>query len=138
MVTSSSAGFLSSMTPRGNPFTNSTTSGLRVFRFSMTVNGLTASQSLAAESPKSITRTSSPRMAPSTARYSTVTPLAGIRWNARLRASRVEPWGRVSLRKASPSADGGRGPIQRRCPAVVALGVVRVGHRPRVSAWPAP
>ena len=42
MVASSSAGFFSSMTPRGRPLTNRTTSGLRVFRSSATVNWLTA------------------------------------------------------------------------------------------------
>ena len=48
MVASSSAGFFSSITPSGRPLTNSTTSGRRVFRFSVTLNWLTASQSLLA------------------------------------------------------------------------------------------
>ena len=48
MVASSSAGFFSSITPKGRPLTNSTTSGRRVFLFSVTLNWLTASQSLLA------------------------------------------------------------------------------------------
>ena len=43
--------------PTGRPLTNSTTSGLRVFRSSVTVNWLTASQSLLAGLSKSMTRT---------------------------------------------------------------------------------
>ena len=54
-------------------------SGRRVFRFSVTVNWLTASQSLLSELSKSTTWACSPRMAPSLARYSTVTPLTTIR-----------------------------------------------------------
>ena len=60
MVASSSAGFLSSMTPRGRPLTNSTTSGRRVFLFSATVSWLTASQSLRSGLSKSI----DPRLRP--------------------------------------------------------------------------
>ena len=79
MVASSSAGFFSSMTPRGRPLTNSTTSGLRVFPSSVTVNWLTASQSLLAGLSKSMTRTWSPRTRPSESRYSISTPLTSIR-----------------------------------------------------------
>ena len=46
MVASASVGFLSSITPSGSPFTNSTTSGRRSILFSTTVNWLTASQAL--------------------------------------------------------------------------------------------
>ena len=79
MVASSSAGFFSSITPRGRPFTNSTTSGRRVCLFSVTVNWFTASQSLAVGSSKSTTRTCAPRIEPSSVRYSTVTPQANMR-----------------------------------------------------------
>ena len=65
MVASSSAGFFNSMTPRGRPLRNRMTSGWRVFRFSVTVKWLTASQSLFAELSKSTTWTCSPRMFPS-------------------------------------------------------------------------
>ena len=79
MVASSSAGFFSSITPSGSPFTNSTTSGLRVFLFSVTVNWLTASQSFPAGLSKSITRTRSPRTDPPVSLYSISTPFTSIR-----------------------------------------------------------
>ena len=86
------------MTPRGRPLTNSTTSGLRVFLFSVTVNWLTASQSLLVGWAKSTIRAWSPRTRPSESRYSISTPLMSIRWKERLRTSSVDPSGRVSLR----------------------------------------
>ncbi len=54
-------------------------SGRRVFQFSVTVNWLTASQSLLSGLSKSMNWAWSPRMAPSLARYSTLTPLRSIR-----------------------------------------------------------
>ena len=65
MVASSSAGFFSSMTPKGRPLRNRTMSGRRVFRFSVTVNWLTASQSLLSGLSKLMTWAWSPRMDPS-------------------------------------------------------------------------
>ena len=79
IVASSSAGFFSSITPSGSPLTNSTTSGRRVFRFSVTVSWFTASQSLLTRFSKSMTRTTSPRTAPPASRYSTSTPFTTIR-----------------------------------------------------------
>jgi hypothetical protein len=79
MVACSSAGFFSSMTASGRPFTNRTTSGRRVWRFSTTVNWFTASQSLFPGSSKSTTRACAPAMEPSGRRYSTVTPSTSIR-----------------------------------------------------------
>ena len=108
MVASSSAGFFSSIRPRGRPLTKSTMSGRRVFLFSVTLNWLTASQSLLAGTSKSNTRTWSPRTLPSASRYSISTPFTSIRWKVRLRALTVEPSGRVSFRKASSSAPPGR------------------------------
>ena len=41
-------------------------------------------------------------------RYSELTPSTNIRWKERLSASRLEPSGRVSLRKATSNAEIGR------------------------------
>jgi len=98
IVASSSAAFLSSRTASGSPFTKRTMSGRRVRRFSTTANWLTASQSLAVGSSKSMTRTCAPRIVPSAARYSTVTPFTSIRCTPRLRWMRSAPSGRVTLR----------------------------------------
>ena len=69
------AGLLSSISPSGSPFTNSTTSGRRSCLFSTTVNWLTASQSLPAGSSKSMTRAwAAADRAVIKPRYSTVTP----------------------------------------------------------------
>ena len=109
MVASSSAGFLSSMTARGRPLTKSTMSGAAfVLVFSVTVNWLTASQSLAVwilevDDARLAHRGWSRRCDG----YSTVTPFTSRRWKARLRASRVGPAGWVSLRKASSRAGTG-------------------------------
>ena len=141
-MASSSTGFLSSMTPSGRPLTNSTTSGRRVFLFSVTVNWLTASQLLAAGSSKSTTRACAPRTAPPSVRCSTVTPSTSIRWKARLRASSVAPSGRVSLRKASSSASAGRPgfslaegvpqpPLQHDLAVVATLGARRIRRHVR-------
>ncbi len=112
MVASASVGFLSSITPSGSPFTNSTTSGRRSILFSTTVNWLTACQSLLAGSSKSMTRACAPRTLPPS-RYSTVTPSTTMRWNARLRASSVAPSGWVSRRTALPSASPGNSGLSR-------------------------
>ena len=79
MVASSSAGFFSSTTPSGMPLMNSTMSARRVLWFSVTVNWLTASQSLLSGVSKSISRTCAPLIVPSSARYSMMTPCTSIR-----------------------------------------------------------
>ncbi len=97
-VAFSSAGFFSSITASGRPFTNSTTSGRRVCCPSATVNWLTASQSLLSGASKSITRACAPAIDPSLRRYSTVTPSTSSRCIARLRSTSDGASERVSLR----------------------------------------
>ena len=128
-------GFFNSITPSGRPLTKSTTSGRRLFLFSVTVNWFTARQWLLAGLSKSMTCACAPRMAPLCARYSTVTPSTSIRWKDRLRASRVAPSGRVSLRNASSNASAGRPGVEK-CEGVAQPS--RQDHLPVVgplSAW---
>ena len=86
-VAFSSAAFFSSMTTSGKLLTNSTTSGRLLMPFSMTVNWLTARNSLLAGSSKSTSQTRSPRSWPS---LWTVTGMPSVsrRWNASLLAMR--------------------------------------------------
>ena len=132
---------------QGRPLTKSTTSGRRWFWFSVTVNWLTASQSLADQLSKSMTWACSPRMAPSPDRYSTLTPFSNMRWKARLRTSSVAPSGCVSLRRASSKADAGtqdepgyrppQPPFQNYLAVVISFRTGRFPGRCRARAPPA-
>ena len=158
-MASSSAGFLSSMIPSGRPLTNSTTSGRRVFRFSVTVNWLTARKSLLARLSKSMTRTWAPRMAPmlrqltgrSVLHRHTVHqhPVEGAVAGFKGRA-----FGAGQLAEGILQRRGGQGgvqfgegvpqpPLQNHLPVVVTLGIRRIGgdvrpvRRLPAEAWPA-
>ena len=61
-----SAGFFSSITTSGKPFTNSTISGLRVWCWPFTLNWFTAQNWLLATLPQSTSLAKSPRVSPST------------------------------------------------------------------------
>ena len=85
------------------------------------------------------------RTAPSSARCSTVTPSAAMRWKARLRVSSVGHSEGVSLRKASSMAEAGRRGFssarasRRRCskrPHHSQCDVGAVGHAPADASQP--
>jgi len=112
-VAASSAGFFNSMTASGSPLTKSTTSGRRSAWPSATANWLTASQSFASGSSKSTARTIAPAIEPSGRANSTVIPSTSIRCAAWLRAMSDGASSRVSFRKASSTACGGRPGFRR-------------------------